>query len=127
MSWTAEFIDGDALNTLIADGHVKSMYDDSKIYIDNGNYYYPDNYTEDDKYQHWINTFQNHANNKVNDGDKVIKLICKYKDGDPKLIHAGYYLDGAFHSCHSICKSIDGSNAYVFYDEPLYDNYRKKI
>ena len=118
MSWSASFIDTDTLNTLIADGHVKTMYDDSKKYIENGNYYYPDNYSEDDKYQHWLNTFHNHASNKVNDGNKIIKLICIYKDGDPKLIHAGYYQDGAFHSCHSICKSIDGSNAYVFYDEP---------
>tara|TARA_Y100001972_G_C7529700_1_gene266964 strand:+ start:90 stop:728 length:639 start_codon:yes stop_codon:yes gene_type:complete len=117
MSWTAELLDAETLESHIENGHINQMYDDSKQHIDNGNYNYANDMDDDAKLQHWKNIFTSFANDKVNDPGKDLKLICVYKDSDPKLIHAGYYADESFHSCHSICKSIDGSNSYVFFED----------
>ena len=57
MSWTAELLDAETLESHIENGHINQMYDDSKQHIDNGNYNYANDMDDDAKLQHWKNIF----------------------------------------------------------------------
>jgi len=119
MAWSAKFLSVAELETLINDGTLREFFDESKAHIEEGKNYiaYSFDLTDDDKYDHWVNTFQAFVNqNIIEEGDHTYYVLAHSLDDKPKLIHAAWYdsTTNAINTAHSLNRFIDGSKSWAF-------------
>ena len=123
MSYTCKHISSSELDTMFEDGNFQRLYDDSKEYIENGNYFLYDSesdISEDDKYNHWCSLMSAFASgNVVSDSTQSNYVLGVYKDGVVCLLSAGYFdtADNSYNYCHALLGKIDGSKKYSFTTE----------
>lgn len=119
MAWSAKFLSVTDLQTLIDNGTMRAFYDESKVNIEEGKNYEAYNFDldDDDKYDHWCNTFLAFVNqNIIEDGDHTYYVLAHNLDNEPKLIHAAWYdsSNNAINTAHSLNRFIDGSKSWAF-------------
>ena len=123
MSYTCKHLSPSELQTLIDDGELKRLYDDSKEKIEAGNYsvYNADSdISEEDKLQHWTGLMMAFANENVLDQDTYsYYCLAVYKDNVLCLLSANYFdsADNSYNYCHALLSLINNSKSYAFTEE----------
>ena len=120
MAYTSKHLNSSELDILIEDGNFQRLYDDSKEYIENGNYYLYDkesDISEDDKYNHWCSLMSSFASgNVVAESTQTNYVLAVFKDDLLCLLSANYYdtADTSYNYCHALLGRVDGSKKYSF-------------
>lgn len=119
MAFTCKHLNETELQALIDNGEVERLYEDSKEYIENGNYVYNSGseISDADKLDHWISLMLSFASGRVSDKDSyTFYCLATYKDDVLCMMSATYFdsTDTSYNYSHALVGKIDGSKAYAF-------------
>ena len=119
MSYSCKHLTENELQALIDDGNFQRIYDDSKDYIESGNYTYDadSDISDDAKYQHWCGIMLSFASERINSSaTETHYCLATYKDNVLCMMSACYFdsADNSYNYCHALVGKIDDSKAYAF-------------
>lgn len=119
MSYTCKHLSLSELNEQIDSEDFERIYDDSKAYIENGNYTYnaDSDLTDEQKLNHWVSIMRSFASGEVNDVNTYNHYcLAVFKDNVLCMMSATYFdsADNSYNYCHALVGRIDGSKKYSF-------------
>ncbi len=119
MSYTCKHLTLSELDELIDSKDFERIYDDSKAYIENGNYIYNSDteLSDEDKLDHWVSIMRSFSNSDIIDKSTYTHYcLATYKDNVLCMMSACYFdsADNSYNYCHALVGKIDGSKAYSF-------------
>ena len=119
MSYTCKHLSLSELNEQIDSEDFERIYDDSKAYIENGNYTYnaDSDLTDEQKLNHWVSIMRSFASGEVNDVNTYTHYcLAVFKDNVLCMMSATYFdsADNSYNYCHALVGRIDGSKKYSF-------------
>ena len=119
MAYTCKHLNESEVQALIDSGDIERIYDDSKEYIEKGNYIYDSNSEIDDetKLAHWLGIMKSFAGgNMIDKNTYTHYCLATYKDNVLCMMSATYYdsADNSYNYTHALVGKIDGSKKYSF-------------
>ena len=120
MSWSCKHLSSAEVDSLVADGSLQRLYDDSKDKIENKNYELygsESDISDDQKLNYWISLMASHSDgNVMSDSNKTFYTVGAFFNNEIYMISANYYdsSDKSYNYCHALVGKKDGSKGYSF-------------